>query len=142
MTQGPPKKLPPPPPSQALKSPPPPRMGAGRAQSPEGIIVNSGGVSERLAERLRALLPAAIRNTLFIDGRNTVIADGRPIGIMEGGRLLIDHSPMFSHIPVPPAMRNIAQAGRMKIFIEVGEKESQICAGDSLGQKKLYSRIG
>jgi len=141
----PPRNKPPPPPPQAFSKPSgiePQRPCAPPRLKSEGIMLKPPGPIAKLLERLRPLLPAAIRNTITIDGRGTVFADGKPIGIREGDRLLIDYSPMFSHIPMPTAMRTVATGGGMKAFLEITESESFICAGDSLGQKKLYSRIG
>lgn len=55
--------------------------------------------------------------------------------------MLIEYGPLFSRIKITPAMRVMVQAHNMALFIEVTESESCICAGDRIGQKKIYSRI-
>jgi hypothetical protein len=99
-------------------------------------------MSAMLVERLRSLLPQSARGTLSIDASGNVSANGQHIGKRDMGRFLVEYGPMFSHIPFPVAMRAMTQSGRMKVFIEVTESEACICAGDVVGQKKLYSRIG
>jgi hypothetical protein len=94
-----------------------------------------------LMERMRALLPQSVRNTLSVDISGNVIAGGVRIGVHEKCRFLIDHGPMFSHIPFPVAMRTMVQAGKLITFIEVTESEASICAGSALGQKTVYSKL-
>jgi hypothetical protein len=129
------------------KPPPPPILGsakpatAGRTPAAEGVMVRPGGVSAALMERMRALLPQSARNSLSVDMSGNVIAAGQRIGVHERSRFLIDHGPLFSHIPFPAAMRAMAQAKGLVVFIEVTESEASICAGSALGQKMVYSRL-
>ncbi len=104
-------------------------------------MVRPGGVPARLMGRMRALLPESVRNTLTVDMTGGVNANGQKIGVYERGRFLISHSALFSHIQFPPAMRAMAQAKSMVVFIEVTESEANICAGSSFGQKLVYSRL-
>jgi hypothetical protein len=98
-------------------------------------------MSAMLVERMRSVLPESARGTLSIDASGNISANGQRIGVHERGRFLVEYGPMFSHIPFPVAMRAMVQSGKMRVFIEVTESEACICAGDKLGQKKLYSRI-
>jgi len=129
------------------KPPPPPVLGivrpasAGKVPAAEGVMVRPGGISAKLMERVRALLPASVRNTLAVDMAGGVNANGQKIGVYKEGRFLISHSPLFSHIQFPSAMRAMAQAKNMVVFIEVTESEASICAGSSFGQKMVYSRL-
>jgi hypothetical protein len=136
MDQGQKKKPPPPPPPCAARPAP------SAAPSAEGILVADGGVSAKLLARLRFLLPAAIRDSALIDVSGRITAGGRAIGVHENGRLLLEYGPAFSHIALPPAMRNMLRSGSMVVFIEVKENEACICAGSALGKKVIYSRLG
>ncbi len=135
-------------PGQRRKPPPPPGSGVerpapGAAASPsltsEGIMANP--VHGRLAARMRSLLPAPLQDSLVIDNEGRVMAGGKKIGAVDNDRLLIDYSLIFSHLRMPHPLRAMAQAGAMVVFIEVKETEASICAGDKIGQKKIYSRI-
>lgn len=130
------KKPPPPPPPRAA------RPAAGAAPSTEGIMANAHGVPAQLVARLRLLLPPAHRDSLAFDVTGRILISGAQIGVQEKDRLLLDYGQIFSHIALPGAMRNVAQAGGMIIFIEVTESAAHICAGNKLGQKNLYSRLG
>lgn len=105
-------------------------------------MANPACVPASLLTRLRALLPAANQASLTADSEGNILEGGNRIGVMEKGRLLIEYGPLFSRIQFPPAMRAMVQATRMKVFIEVTETGSSLCAGDRIGQKKIYSQIG
>jgi len=132
-----PRQKPPPPPIPGIARP----ASAGKAPAAEGVMVRPGGISAKLMERMRALLPESARNTLTVDIAGGVNANGQKIGVYEKGRFLISRGPLFSHIPLPSAMRAMAQSKSMVIFIEVTESDACICAGSSLGQKMVHSRL-
>lgn len=88
-----------------------------------------------LLGRLPSVFKGQIKGAVLLSG-DKISMDGSPLGEFRGECLLV-HLDRLS-MPIPHAIKIIADAKKLVVFCEITQNDVLVCAGNSLGHKLLF----